>query len=156
GAGHLAEPLPVARQVVKLTRAYSAYAYALRASVYDVAIAILSMAYKQVDYHYMQLQAAYNCYGFWPNLAWVEAGYSDTQERSTTYWDLQASWVLAGTAVDHLLHRTVAVLSHHNPSAAWVRTRNLHFVLERYAKEMPGLTVLVVEQGDHPSLDPDV
>jgi glycosyl transferase, family 25 len=154
GAGHLEDPVVVAPQVVRLRSTYSAYAYALRVSVYDAVIAWHSTSKRQVDTSYRQLQSIYHCYGFYPNLAWVEPGYSDTQERHTTYWDLQESLVIAGASMDRILHDTVAILRHHNPTAAPTRTRNLHFVLHQYAQGLPGMTILVVECGERPSLDP--
>jgi glycosyl transferase, family 25 len=153
GAGHLEDLVVVAPQIVRLRRSYSSYAYALRASLYDAVIVWQSAAQQPIDVTYMQLQKLYHCYGFYPNLAWVEGGNSDTHEREKTYWDLKESLVIEGASMDCMLHDTVAILRHHNPTAAPARTRNLHFVLHKYAQNLPGVTVLVAEGGERPSLD---
>jgi GR25 family glycosyltransferase involved in LPS biosynthesis len=154
GAGHAEDPLEVAPQIVQLRRySYGAYAYALRASVYDAVIAVHSAAQYAVDENYMFLGATYRRYGFFPNLVWVEGGYSDAQERYLTYWDVKESVVPYGATVTRMLRDTVLVVLHHNPTATPAGTRNLHFLLWRYTQELSGPTMLVLEYGDSPSLD---
>ena len=56
----------MAPQIVRLRSTYSAYAYALRASLYDAVIAWHSTPKRQIDTNYRQLKASITAMAFTP------------------------------------------------------------------------------------------
>ena len=114
GALHREDPVPVAENVVRIRHAYSTYAYALRDSIFDAFIAANDGSPNQVDVNNGMLQSNHNCYGFAPNLAWVESRYSPVQERMADHWYLRESVVLLGSQMDRILR---AYGCHHRPSS---------------------------------------
>ena len=76
GALHREDPDPVAENVVRIRQAYCTHAYALRDSIFDAFIAANDGSPSPVDHNNGVLQSSHNCYGFAPNLAWVESRYS--------------------------------------------------------------------------------
>ena len=68
GALHREDPVPVAENVVRIRRAYSTYAYALRDSIFDAFIAANDGSPNQVDVNNGILQSKHNCYGLTPKI----------------------------------------------------------------------------------------
>lgn len=111
GALHKDEPSMISEHVGRITKANSTYAYALRNTVFDAFIELNSRAENVIDMNSYQLQDRFNCYCFVPNLAWVEAEYSDVQNRLERHWYLEKSLVLFGAHVDQLLRQTSFVIA---------------------------------------------
>ena len=118
GALHREDPVPVAENVVRIRQAYSTYAYALRDSIFDAFIAANDGSPSPVDVNNGMLQSNHNCYGFAPNLAWVESRYSPVQERMADHWYLRESVVPLGSQMDRILQRTVVIIAHRAPNGS--------------------------------------
>jgi glycosyl transferase, family 25 len=152
GALHREDPAPVAENVVRIRHAYSTFAYALRDSVFDAFIAANDGSHNQVDVNNGLLQSNHNCYGFAPNLAWVEARYSPVQERMADHWYLRESVVPLGSQMDRILQHTVVIIAHRAPSGSSTKGQNVGFLTRFYAEFLPGIRTCVVEQGDRGTL----
>ena len=142
GALHKDEPSRISDHVVRITKANSTYAYAVRSTVFDEFIALNSRAEHVLDMNSYQLQERFRCYCFMPNLAWVEAEYSDVQNRLERHWYLEQSLVLFGARMDQLLSETAIVIVQNGAPDA----DNLAF-LKRYYDEYfePFVEVFLVE-----------
>ena len=153
GALHKDEPIKVSENISRITRANSTYAYALRNTVFDEFIELNRAAADVLDINNFDLQNRFNCYCFMPNLAWVEAGYSDAQTRFEHHWYLEQSLVLFGSQVDRLLANTTVVIAHSNERAGNAN-QNLMFLVNYYhAFFSPHIAIVIVEQGREPSVD---
>lgn len=130
GALHKDAPVKISEHVGRITKANSTYAYALKHTVFDEFIALNQRAGHVLDMNSYLLQERFNCYCFMPNLAWVEADYSDVQNRLERHWYLEQSLVLFGAEMDQLLSRTTIVIVHDGAPDS----KNLAF-LQRYYKE---------------------
>ena len=77
-----------------------------------------------------------------PNLAWVEAEYSDVQNRLERHWYLEKSLVLFGAQMDRLLSQTTIAITHRGDEDS----KNLAF-LKRYYEEYfaPLVEIVVVD-----------
>jgi len=128
GALHKDEPAQISEHVGRITRANSTYAYALKNTVFDAFIELNARAEHVLDMNSYLLQERFNCYCFMPNLAWVEAEYSDVQNRLERHWYLEKSLILFGARMDQLLRRTTIVINDRGDS------KNVAF-LERYYEE---------------------
>src|ERR1044072_1359660 len=128
GALHKDEPAQISEHVGRITKANSTYAYALKNTVFDAFIELKERAEHVLDMNSYILQQRFNCYCFKPNLAWVEAEYSDVQNRLQRHWYLAKSLVLFGARMDQLLRRTTIVINDHGDP------KNLSF-LKRYYEE---------------------
>lgn len=137
GALHKDEPVKISEHVARITKANSTFAYALKSSVFDEFIALNSRAEDVLDMNSYLLQQRFNCYCFMPNLAWVEAEYSDVQNRLERHWYLEKSLVLFGAEMDRLLRQTTIILA---------QSSNLEF-FKRYCEEYFSPFVQIVEQG---------
>jgi GR25 family glycosyltransferase involved in LPS biosynthesis len=153
GGLHGEPPRRVSPHISKVTYSLSTYAYALKHTIYDGFIEVNRQALKLLDQNTRSLQSHFNCYCFMPHLAWVEEDFSDVSEQRTSYWWLSESLVIFGKEVDQVLANTVAVISYRHRGE--MSFRNLKFMLESFAQKLPAITVLVVEQGEKPLLDPD-
>lgn len=141
GALHKDEPVKISEHVGRITRANSTYAYALKNTVFDAFIALNARAEHVLDMNSYLLQEQFNCYCFMPNLAWVEAEYSDVQNRLERHWYLEKSLVLFGAQMDHLLRRTtIAITDHGDPE-------NLAFLKRYYEEYFAPLAEIVVVDG---------
>jgi GR25 family glycosyltransferase involved in LPS biosynthesis len=142
GANHMAAPVEVAANVVRITSANSTFAYALNRSVFDAFIDLNTRALTAVDLNNRKLQTEHACYCFMPHLAWVEDLSSDVQVRQKYHWYLKESLVLHGSGMDQILARTAVVIK---------RTanddENLQFLMSFYQKYLPGIEVIVNKQG---------
>jgi glycosyl transferase family 25 len=148
GALHKDDPIPVSERLVKLTRANSTYAYALRNTVFDAFIDINERAADVLDNNNYALQETFNCYCFMPHLAWVETGYSDAQRRLEHHWYLQESLVLFGRDADRLLRDTSIVFAHRGP------TENLLYLVDYYNEFFESqLAMVIVEHDARQSID---
>ena len=58
---------------------------AINCKIFDDIINLISEKQKQVDSYYTELQKKYNCYGFYPNLAYQSKDYSDIQNKIVDY-----------------------------------------------------------------------
>jgi len=137
GALHKDEPVKISEHVARITKANSTFAYALKRTIFDEFIALNARAEHVLDMNSYLLQERFNCYCFMPNLAWVEAEYSDVQNRLERHWYLEKSLVLFGAEMDRLLSRTTIILT---------RSRDVEF-FKRYYKEYfaPLVEILIVD-----------
>ena len=142
GALHKDEPVRISEHVARITKANSTYAYALRNTVFDEFIALNTRAENVLDMNSYLLQQRFNCYCFMPNLAWVEAEYSDVQNRLERHWYLEQSLVLFGAEMDRLLSQTAIVLP---------RSDNFEFFQRYYAEYFAPLVQIV---NDEEELEP--
>ena len=152
GALHREDPVPVAENVVRVCHAYSTYAYALRNSIFDAFIEANDGSPNQVDVNNGMLQSNHNCYGFTPNLAWVESRYSPVQERMADHWYLRESVVPLGSQMDRMLRRTVVIIAHGAQNGTSAQGQNVGFLSRFYAEFLPGIKICVVEQGGRGAL----
>jgi hypothetical protein len=83
-----------------------------------------------------------------PHLAWVEEDFSDVREETMNLWWLKESLVLWGPEMDEILKQTVLIISQRRGNDA--ARRNLNFLIDYYARKLPAVTLLVVEEGDAP------
>ena len=144
GANHMAEPIEVSANVVRITSANSTFAYALNHAVFDSFIELNTKALTAVDLNNRKLQMEHACYCFTPHLAWVEDLSSDVQVRQKYHWYLKESLVLHGTAMDQILAQTAVIIADRNDLA------NLSFLKGFYGKYLPGIEVIVDEQPANP------
>ena len=142
GALHKDEPTKISEHVGRITKANSTYAYALKNTVYDAFIELNARAEHVLDMNSYLLQERFNCYCFMPNLAWVEAEYSDVQNRLERHWYLEKSLVLFGAQMDRLLGQTTIAIT----SRGDQDSKNLAF-LKRYYEEYfaPLVEIIVVD-----------
>ena len=141
GALHKDEPVMISEHVGRITKANSTYAYALKNTVFDAFIKLNTRAEHVLDMNSYLLQERFNCYCFMPNLAWVEAEYSDVQNRLERHWYLEKSLVLFGAHMDQLLSRmTIAITGDQD-------SKNVDF-LKRYYEEYfaPLAEIIVVDK----------
>lgn len=155
GALHKDEPIKVSKNIVRITKANSTYAYALRDTVFDDFIEINSQAQEVLDINTFVLQRQRNCYCVTPHLAWVETDYSDAQQRLERHWYLQESLVLFGRAVDQLLGDTTIVFAHQDCAGPGSALANMVFLANYYHEFFsPHLAIVIVEQGPQQTIDP--
>jgi len=69
----------------KIGNTYSTHAYAIRNTIYDLAISRVSGFKQEVDVCYAQIQKERNCYVCWPHLAWQRPGFSDVMGTNVNY-----------------------------------------------------------------------
>ncbi len=148
GALHKDEPAQISEHVGRITKANSTYAYALKNTVFDAFIELNARAEHVLDMNSYLLQERFNCYCFMPNLAWVEAEYSDVQNRLERHWYLEKSLVLFGAQMDRLLSRTTIVISDRGAA------KNLSF-LKRYYEEYFAPMVEIVGNVDEATPERD-
>jgi glycosyl transferase family 25 len=151
GANHMAAPIEVSKNVLRITSANSTFAYALNRSVFDSFIELNSRSRTAVDLNNRTLQAEHACYCFTPHLAWVEDAASDVQVRDKYHWYLKESLVLFGAGMDRVLHETSVIIAYQNRTDNHLK--NLSFLIRFYQQYLPGITVIVVEQGAAPTLE---
>ena len=154
GALHRNEPIKIAENIVRITEAYSTYAYVLRDTTFADFIKLNRKAAQELDNNGRILQQRFNCYCFMPHLAWVETDISDAQERLVDHWYLRESLVVFGPQVDRLLRDTTIIFAHTNPDGSWAASENLLYLLRYYDHYFsPHLAMIVVEQGAAPTID---
>jgi len=150
GGLHGEPPQPVSPNVMKVTYSLSTYAYALKHTIYDGFIEVNRRATRVLDENTRQLQKRFNCYCFMPHLAWVEEDYSDVTDERTNLWWLRESLVLFGKEVDEILNNTAVVISYRPRGEA--AAANLSFTAEYLRRKLPSVALLIVEQGEAPTL----
>jgi glycosyl transferase family 25 len=153
GGLHGEPPQPVSPNVMKVTYSLSTYAYALKHTIYDGFIEVNRRATRVLDENTRQLQKRFNCYCFMPHLAWVEEDYSDVTDERTNLWWLRESLVLFGKEVDEILNNTAVVISYRPRSAA--AAANLIFTADYLRRKLPSVALLIVEEGEKPTLSVD-
>ncbi|HWN11946.1 MAG TPA: glycosyltransferase family 25 protein [Pyrinomonadaceae bacterium] len=151
GGIHGEPPSRISPNVTRVSHSLSTYTYALNHTIYDGFIDINRRALTLLDQNTRSLQKTFNCYCFMPHLAWVEEDFSDVREERSNLWWLSQSLVLFGKEVDEILEKTAAVIFHRGNNEA--ARRNLKFIVEYFAAKLPTVSLLVVEQGEKPSLD---
>lgn len=155
GALHKNEPIKIHDNLVRITRANSTYAYALRDTVFDDFIELNCKAETVLDIASFILQQQFNCYCFTPHLAWVETDYSDAQNRLEHHWYLQESLVLFGPQVDRLLSDTTLIFAHRAHTRGGRATENLMYLARYYSEYFsPYIAIVIVEQGAQPTVNP--
>src|ERR1044071_3519219 len=143
GANHMAAPVEVSANVVRITSANSTFAYALNAAVFDSFIELNTRALTAVDLNNRKLQSEHACYCFMPHLAWVEDLSSDVQVRQKYHWYLKESLVLHGTGMDEILAQTAVVINDRGD------VDNMNFLKGFYGKYLPGVEVIVNGGADY-------
>jgi GR25 family glycosyltransferase involved in LPS biosynthesis len=136
GALHKDEPTKISEHVGRITKANSTYAYALKNTVFDAFIELNARAEHVLDMNSYLLQERFNCYCFMPNLAWVEAEFSDVQNRLERHWYLEKSLVLFGAQMDQLLSRTTIIINGDS--------KNISFLKRYYEEYFAPLVEIVV------------
>jgi glycosyl transferase family 25 len=156
GALHMDDPIEISDNVKQIRRAYSTYAYALNHTIFDAFIQLNSQALTAVDINNLRLQTEHKCYCFMPHLAWVETDYSDAQEVHKNHWYLKESLVIRGRSMDRLLTQTSVIIAYRNAARNNGVTRNLLFLARFYSERLPGVSVVIVEQGAAPTINQDM
>jgi glycosyl transferase, family 25 len=151
GGIHGAPPIRISDHVVKITHSLSTFAYALRESIYDGFLELNEKALTVLDENTRELQKYFNCYCFMPHLAWVEEDHSDVRDETEILWWIKESLVLWGDEMDSILRNTAIIISHHNTGLK--AARNLDFIVSYYSRWLPDVTLLIVEQGERPSVN---
>ncbi len=85
GGVHHGKVEDVSENIIKTSGTYTTHAYAIRDTMYDAAINILSKPNSIADISLSLLHKSYNCYSFTPNLAIQREGYSDVIEKHVDY-----------------------------------------------------------------------
>lgn len=152
GGLHRIEPERVSENLLKLSFTTSTYAYAVRDTVYSAFLDLQSAARRPVDVTNRVLQERFNSYCFFPNLAWVEGGHSDTLGRALNPWWLKESLLLVGEEMDLIQRRTLLVIPHRDRTPERLGVRNLFHVVNTYRSQLQGVTIAVVEQDQISSL----
>ena len=152
GCMHRSEPVRVCENLVKASYSTSTYAYAVRDTVYSAFLDMHSPSQRPIDVNNRLLQERFNCYCFFPNLAWVESGHSDTHGRAVNPWWLKESLVLVGPEMDLMQRRTLLVIPHRDRTPERLGVRNLLHVLNAYTSLLQGVSIAVVEQDQTLSL----
>jgi glycosyl transferase, family 25 len=134
GVNHMAAPVEVAANVVRITSANSTFAYALNAAVFDSFIELNTRALTAVDLNNRKLQTEHACYAFMPHLVWVEDLSSDVQVRQKYHWYLKESLVLHGTGMDRILEQTAVIIKDRG---------HLDFLTGFYEKYLRGVEIIV-------------
>jgi len=147
GALHKDEPVTISEHVARITKANSTYAYVLKNTVFAAFIELNARAEHVLDMNSYLLQEQFHCYCFMPNLAWVEAEYSDVQNRIERHWYLEKSLVLFGAHMDRLLGRTTIAIVHTGDQDS----KNLQFLKRYYEEYFAPLVEIVVVNGDSDS-----
>lgn len=142
GALHKDEPLKISEHIGRITKANSTYAYALNHTVFDEFIELNSRAEHVLDMNSYLLQERFNCYCFMPNLAWVEAEYSDVQNRLEQHWYLEESLVLFGAQMDRLLSQTTIVIVPRDTRDS----KNVAFLRRYYEEYFSPLVEIVIDE----------
>ena len=153
GANHMAAPLEVSENVVRIASANSTFTYALNHTVFDDFIELNSRALTAVDLNNRTLQADHACYCFRPHLAWVEDVSSDVQVRQKYHWYIKESVVLHGTGMEQILKQTAVIIAYQNRTKSHLQ--NLLFLVGFYQKYLSGVAVVIVEQDSEPTLRQD-
>ncbi|HYW69621.1 MAG TPA: glycosyltransferase family 25 protein [Pyrinomonadaceae bacterium] len=154
GALHKEEPIPITENLVRITRANSTFACALRDTVFDAFIELNSNTREVLDHNSFVLQQQFNCYCFMPHLAWVDVNVSDAQQRLMDHWYLRESVVVFGAEVDRLLNETTIIFAHRTADHYDHATENLMYLVSYYHHYFSAnLEMIVVDQGRQPAID---
>ena len=146
GAMHRGGPVRVREHVLKLTASTSTYAYAVRSTIYPAFLETHAASREPIDVRNRLLQERFNCYCFFPHLAWVDGGLSDTQGRVVHPWWLRDSLILGGAAIDTLQARTLVVIPHEDGPWPELSRRNLAYTVQAYRRLLNRASIVVVEQ----------
>ena len=152
GGMHRSEPERISKNILKLSGSTATYAYAVRRTIYDDFLEIHSNTQTPLDVNNRFLQERFNCYCFYPHLAWVEKSHSDTHGRVVDPWWLKESLILGGSEMDRMQSGTLVVIPHRDRTPSRIGVRNLLHSIKAYRRLFPDSTIVVVEQDLTPSL----
>ncbi len=111
GAIHLADPVPVAPGIARMTRSFSTYAYCLRNKVFKAFLSEAEQMLRPVDHTTLAMQREYRFYCFTPLLAWVTEDYSDIVNADVNHWWLKDDpAAMFGEKIQGMLARTAVFL----------------------------------------------
>jgi glycosyl transferase family 25 len=144
GGMHREAPVRVGEHVLKLSGTTSTYAYAIRRSIYGPFLDVHAESRDPIDVRNRVLQERFNCYCFFPHLAWVEGGPSDTQGRPVNPWWLRDSLILAGETIDDIQARTLVVIADDDDADPELARRNLAYTTHAYRRHLPRAAMVVV------------
>lgn len=85
GANHIQRPSKINEKIYKLNYSYSAHCYAIRNTVFDILINLLTNSTNPLDVVYANIQSSINAYVVNPHLVWQRPGYSDICEEYVDY-----------------------------------------------------------------------
>lgn len=153
GAIHRDDPIRVSSDLCRITQAHSTFAYALNHTVFDKFIAVNSAAHLPVDVANFRLQKESPCYCFMPFLAWVQAHYSDAQERFDNHWYLKESIVLFGRDTLRFVANSLLILAFTNPNKSQRLAENVIQLARIHSTRLSGIRLSIVEQGNAPTID---
>jgi hypothetical protein len=86
GGAHRGSICHVMGKIYKTSCTYTTHAMWINSSIYSEIIKIMNQnPNQQLDNCYVILQNMYNCYTFYPNLAWQKDDYSDIQNKFVKY-----------------------------------------------------------------------
>jgi hypothetical protein len=118
----------------------------VRSTLYPAFLETHADSRQPIDLRNRVLQEAFNCYCFFPHLAWVDGGLSDTQGRPVDPWWLKESLILGGPTLDRIQRSTLVVIAHRASARQDVAHRNLIYSVDAYRRLLEGATIVVVEQ----------
>jgi len=85
GGNHTEEPLPLSKNIMRVINTKCAHAYAVNQRMYQSLIDGLTTCDVMVDLYYAQIQKNYNCYIFYPHIAWQHPGKSYIRQEHVNY-----------------------------------------------------------------------
>lgn len=78
-------PEKINDKVLKTNHTVALHCVAIKETMFDVILEIITKKKKQVDSYYADLQKGFNSYCFYPNLAKQKIDYSDIQNKTVNY-----------------------------------------------------------------------
>jgi GR25 family glycosyltransferase involved in LPS biosynthesis len=85
GGNHSEDPQPVSKNILRVTNTKCAHAYAVHKRMYQPLIDGLIKCDVMVDVYYSQVQRNFNCYTFYPHIAWQHPGKSYIRQELVNY-----------------------------------------------------------------------
>jgi len=68
-------------KVIKSIDTYTTHCFAIKNTMFDLVLNLLSKHKKPVDVYYSDIQKNFNCYSFYPGLASQRPSFSDIQNK---------------------------------------------------------------------------
>jgi GR25 family glycosyltransferase involved in LPS biosynthesis len=85
GGNHAEEPLPFSKNILRVSSTKCTHAYAIHQRMFEPLINGLISCEVMVDLYYGQIQRNYNCYIFYPHIAWQHPGKSYIRQEHVNY-----------------------------------------------------------------------
>ena len=156
GGSHRKQPELLRAEIARLKCTLATHAYALKSTIFEAFLELNGRERDVVDINNTSLQERFQCYGFFPNLTWQEAGYSDVLGIQIDPWTIVESLVTDSDLILDLLSRTAVVLSYRPAVGTTSQSRrNLRFLLDRFMEILPAAAIIVVEPNDSHALASD-